>query len=423
MLNDYIKYSQALSEAGSAMYRERSILHFNVADFAVAVERVVDSGLKGKPVIIAPLAASRAVVYDMSEEAYQSGVRKGMVLNQATRFCRSAKILQPRPELYRRAMNSFLKRVQQYSPIVEHGLGDGHLFVDVTGTHRLFGPAPDVGLRVRREVRNGLGINPIWTLATNKLVAKVSSRLVKPVGEYIVEPGDEQEFLAPLAVSLLPGLHIKELQRLREFHIVTIGQLADLSQRQLMVPFGTRSEYLHKASHGDDSTLVMAGAQQSAPVDYEHTFGTDTNDQQEVEGVVSNLVSKAGSELRSRRQATRRVGVWIRYSDGGHVVRQASSKQGTVSDFALRRLAMVALERAWIRRTRVRGVRLVCDRLHRQSPQLSLFPEAGVKEQRQGKLLSAMDAIRSRFGHHLIGMGSQQSDGPTEQDEPVAMFL
>ena len=70
------------------MDRERSILHFNVADFAVAVERVADSSLLRSPLIIALPTTARAAVYDMSEEAYQAGVRKGMLLNQATRLCR-----------------------------------------------------------------------------------------------------------------------------------------------------------------------------------------------------------------------------------------------------------------------------------------------------------------------------------------------
>ena len=52
--------------------RERAVLHFNVADFAVAVERVADSSLRQRPLIIAPLQAARAVVYDMSEEAYEA---------------------------------------------------------------------------------------------------------------------------------------------------------------------------------------------------------------------------------------------------------------------------------------------------------------------------------------------------------------
>ena len=39
---------------------DRSIIHLNVADFAVAVERAVDCRLKDRPVIIAPEGAARA---------------------------------------------------------------------------------------------------------------------------------------------------------------------------------------------------------------------------------------------------------------------------------------------------------------------------------------------------------------------------
>ncbi|MDR3630268.1 MAG: hypothetical protein P4L42_08020 [Desulfocapsaceae bacterium] len=387
------------------MLWERTLLHFNVADFAVAVERVVDQTLKRRPVIVAPLGSARAVVYDMSEEAYQSGVRKGMALCQAARLCREAAQLPPRPELYRKAMQGVLKEARLYSPLVEHGVEDGHIFVDVTGTHRLFGPAPDVGLRIRRQVRDGLGLNPIWALASNKLVAKVASRLVKPVGEYIVAPGEEEAFLAPLAVSLLPGLTVREVDRLLEFRIGTVGQLAGLSRQQLMVPFGSRSTFLHNSSRGIDTSQVTGMPLETAPIDCEHVFASDTNDRQEVEAALLKLVATAGQELRNRGQVARRVGIWLRYADSHHIVRQASTHTGTASDFLLRRLADLALERAWLRRTRLRGLRLVCDRLHRQSSQLSLFPETKARSLRQERLLGAMDTIRSRCGQSLIGRG------------------
>ncbi|WP_163337273.1 hypothetical protein [Desulfopila sp. IMCC35008] len=389
--------------------RERAVLHFNVADFAVAVERVVDSSLRQRPVIIAPSRASRAVVYDMSDEAYHNGVRKGMALNRATRLCREARLLQPRAELYRRAMKSFLKEVRNYSPLVEYGQEDGHLFVDVTGTHRLWGPPPDVGLRVRRHIRDGLRLDPIWGLGVNRLVAKVATRVVKPVGECIVAPGDEASFLAPLSISLLPGLQQREIRKLQEFHISSIGQLASLSRQQLMVPFGSRSEYLYDASHGVDRGLVSAEQRIAAVVDYEHFFATDTHDKHHIEAVIDDLVSRAGAELRRRRQVARRVGVWIHYCDGGHAVRQNSMKSGSSSDFVLRKMATGALHRGWTRRVRLRRIRLVCDRLHRQSPQLSLFPEGGLPQKRQEEVLHALDAIRSRFGHDVIGRGNLQN--------------
>lgn len=406
----------------NSVIRERAVIHFNVADFAVAVERVEDCGLREKPLIIAPMNATRAVVYDMSEEAYGDGVRKGMTLRQATRICRKAVVLAPRIFLYEKAMQAFFKELKGYSPLIECGEADGHFFVDVTGTHRLHGPAPDVGWRVRREVRRDLGINPIWALGTSKLVSKVASRLVKPVGEYIVAPGEEATFLAPLSITLLPGVTQKELEKLQEFRLNTIGAVAGLSRNQLMVPFGSRSDFLYTASHGVDDSMVCKPSAADGVVDFEHTFAGDTNDMQEVEAVIATLGSRAGVVLRRQKQVARRVGVWLRYSDGGHVIRQASCRAGTSGDFLLHKLATTALQRAWVRRTRIRSCRLVCDRLQRQSPQLSLFPEQNEQERGGKELLDAMDTLRSRYGDGVIGVGKQfRTILPPEDPDTVSV--
>ena len=385
--------------------RERSILHFNVADFAVAVERIEDSSLREKPLIIAPMQASRALVYDMSEEAYGEGVRKGMSIRQAQRLCKSAVLLPPRPQLYQKAMGAFVKELEGYSPLIESGQADGHFFVDVTGTHRLYGPAPDVGWRVRRDVRRQLGINPIWALGTNRLISKVASRLVKPVGEYIVNPGEEASFLAPLPIEILPGLEAKELEKMREFRLTTIGSLARLSPGQLMVPFGRRCEILHALSLGIDDTRINTSSMETDVVAADYNFATDTSDREEVDAVLATLVGRLGLVLRSQKKVTRRVGVWLRYSDGGQVVRQASDKSGTSSEFILQSLAQLALTRCWQRRTRIRYCRLVCDRLQRESPQLCLFAAGDSRASEQKQVETAMDRIRHRFGSDSIGVG------------------
>ena len=212
---------------------ERSIIHLNVADFAVAVERAVDCRLQDRPVIIAPEGATRAAVYDMSQEAYLSGIRKGMALRHAVRRCRDARILPPHPDRYEQAMRALLKRALPYSPFIENGDDDGHLFMDATGTNRLFGPPVDVAWRLRKQIRSDLRLDPIWSVAPNKLVAKVATRLVKPDGEYIVAPGEGIALLAPLPVSLVPGIEHADLMRLREFNLTHAFQVSALSLEQL----------------------------------------------------------------------------------------------------------------------------------------------------------------------------------------------
>ncbi len=119
--------------------RRRTVVHLNIADFAVAVERQVDGGLKDRAVIIACGGGLRASVHDMSEEAYQSGVRKSMPLGIAMRRCRDAVVLPPCPDRYERAMADLFREVCEYSPLVEPGERDGHFFIDITGTGGLFG--------------------------------------------------------------------------------------------------------------------------------------------------------------------------------------------------------------------------------------------------------------------------------------------
>ena len=102
---------------------ERAIIHLNAADFAVAVERLCDSRLRHRPVIIAA-SSPRAAVYDMSDEAYRSGIRKGMPLQRAVRLCREAVLVPPRLARYERAAHLLLQQARPYSPLVEATTSD-----------------------------------------------------------------------------------------------------------------------------------------------------------------------------------------------------------------------------------------------------------------------------------------------------------
>ncbi len=386
---------------------ERSIIHLNVADFAVAVERLEDSTLREKPLLIASGSTGRTTVYDMSEEAYQDGVRKGMYLHLARRYCRRAKVLQPQPLLYRKAMQALVTEVRGYSPRIEQGGMDGHLFIDVSGTHRLFGPPPDIAWRLRKQLSNCLGIRPIWTVASNKLVSKVASRLVKPLGEYIVGPGEEDDFLAPLPLELLPGVTKQERGRMDEFNLQRIGQLAGLNKQQLIVLFGKGASYLYEASRGIDRRPVCAENVGSSRIRFEEIFADDTCDRKFVESKIRNLAACLCRELREKRLETGRVLIELHYSDGRSSMRQAVYARGSNNDFVVEKLALTGLKRAWSSRSRLRSCVVVCDRLRRCSAQLSLFCGKSEKELQREKIIKAMDSIRNRFGHDSICLGGR----------------
>jgi len=383
----------------------RSIIHLNVADFAVAVERAVDHRLNQRPVIIAPEGAARAAVYDMSNEAYMTGIRKGMALRRAVRLCRDVQVLPPHPDRYELAMHDVLKRALPYSPLIETGEDDGHLFMDATGTSRLFGPPMDVAWRLRRQIKTDLGLDPIWSVAPNKLVAKVATRLVKPDGEYIVAAGEEEPLLAPLPVSLVPGIEHPDQLRLREFNLTHAFQVSALSLEQLEVPFATRALLLYEAVRGIDPSPVLPIGQKPPKVIADHEFGNDTNNAHTLEAILYGLVEQVGSRLRRRRRAARRIAIVLDYSDGMRRARQVAVRPATANDLTLFELACRTLRLAWTRRVRIRHMRLVCDRLIFPPAQLQLFAADQKANEKRCGLITAIDAVRHRFGTEALRLG------------------
>jgi DNA polymerase-4 len=384
---------------------DRAIIHVNVADFAVAVERAIDRRLTDRPVIIAPEGAARAAVYDMSEEAYRGGVRKGMLLARALRLCRDARVLPPHPARYEQAMRALLEQAIPFSPRIEAGETDGHLFIDATGTGRLFGPPVDVAARLRRRVLDLIGLQPVWSVAPNKLVAKVATRLVKPDGEAVVRPGEEGPFLAPVSLQLVPGVEREDLTRLREFNLARAGEVAALRLEELRIPFGGRAMLLYEAVRGIDPSPVLPVGEKPPRVAADHEFGSDTNDAAQLQSALYRLVEQIGAELRLRRRAARRVAVALDYSDGVRCTRQSTARPATANDVALFEVARPVLELAWARRVRVRRLRLACDRLVFPPAQLELFPPDAPEPDKRDRLVGTLDAVRRRFGGNAIHVG------------------
>src|SRR3989442_1465897 len=130
---------------------ERVVLYVNPLTFPIAVERRILARLAGRPVALAPGGTDRAIVWSASPEAARAGIMVGMPIYQALRCCPDLVILPPRLALYRRAAAALERILLPFVPVVEpHTLG--HAYGDLTGTRKLFGPAPDVAARGGREV-------------------------------------------------------------------------------------------------------------------------------------------------------------------------------------------------------------------------------------------------------------------------------
>jgi DNA polymerase-4 len=382
----------------------RSIIHLNIADFAAAVEINQQPSFRGYPLIIVPIGAPRAVVYDMSEEAYKQGIRKGMPLARVRRLNKKIKILPPSFNRYELVMKDLLKESFTFSPLIESGKSDGHIFMDVTGSSRLFGPSVDIAFRLKNAFKKTFNLDPVWSVATNKLIAKVATRVVKPIGEYIVAPGDEKAFLAPLPLHLIPGLIKSDLTRLREFNLFSISQARALTMEQLEIPCHNRASLIHDYIRGVDTAPVTASCEDFSSIYADHEFSEDTNSAALLKQALYFMVEKICKNLRDRKLTGAAAKIIISYSDGMQKSSKLKITPSTYNDMIMFKKCSLLLDKAWTRRVRIRHMRLVCEKLSAPQFQADLFAY-NTKKNRQADLVAAMDRIRAKFGRVSIKTG------------------
>lgn len=371
------------------------VFHVDIAAYLIAVERVVDAGLRGRPVVVAPTGVARAVVLDASPEAWEEGIHRGMPLAAAERTCRGLRVVPPHPDLYDRATRALAERLSRFAPVIEPG-GRGHFYLDMTGTERLFGPPIDAAARIKRELAAGVRLDPAIGIAANKLVAKVASRVAKLAGIREVPFGEEERFLAPLRVSILPGIAPEVMEHLEELSVRRVGDLSALTREQLVVAFGPFGLDLWRRARGIDPSPV-APSNEATVVREEGLLVPDTNDDGAVLAQALRAVERGALRLREAGLVARRVRVTIDYSDGVRASRKADLVTPTALDPVLFTPATEALRLAFARRVRVRRVEVALERLSPPSPQLELFPREDGFD-RQAALVAALDRLRSRFG-------------------------
>ncbi|MEE9218315.1 MAG: DNA polymerase IV [Acidobacteriota bacterium] len=381
---------------------ERQILHVEIGAFAVAVERVANPGLAGRPVLLASVEAPRAVVLCASEEARATGVRRGMPLAQALRRCRSAAVLIPNEPLYRRAASAVSELLGGFSPLLEP-TGYGRAFLDLTGTHRLFGPTQDLAARIERDLRQRLRLIPAVGLACNKLVSRMASRLLPASSLCGVFSGSERTFLEPLPAGWLPELEADARRTLAELNMVQVGELGALTLPQLTLAFGAAGRRLYRQARGLDDSPVRP-PERIPRVIVDETLAQDSNDEAAVAAALRRLVQRAGRALRARDRATACIRLGLRYSDGVQAAAARRLQRPLTDDFSLWEQTQRLLERAWRRRLRVRYLELICEQLVPADPADLFGPRPD--EVRRLELCAALDRLRNKHGESIVQSGT-----------------
>src|SRR6202790_2836359 len=143
-----------------------TILHADLDAFYASVEQRDDPRLQGRPVIV-----GGGVVLAASYEARACGVRTAMGGAQARRMCPQAIVVEPRMSAYSEASKAVFEVFEQTTPLVE-GLSIDEAFLEVGGLRRISGSPSEIAERLRRQVREQVGLPITVGVARTKFLAK-----------------------------------------------------------------------------------------------------------------------------------------------------------------------------------------------------------------------------------------------------------
>jgi DNA polymerase-4 len=395
---------------------DRQIVCFQIPRLGIALAQLVEHSLRNRPVAIAPAGTPRALLHDVSDEAQREGVRAGMPLETARRRCPSLRLLPPDPSRLHDAHQRLCRVTARFAPVWEP-VQPGHLFLDLTGTTRLFGRASDAAVRIEREVMRDCGLSGVAGVGSNKLVSRVAAAMLHPPQLCDVRPGSERDFLAPLPVAALPGFgrsQVREARRalavLNDLNLRTLGEIAEAPLPALELALGSRAALVHRWAMGIDLSPVLPPVQQPS-LEVAQTLEPDDLDDERLLGRLSSLLERLCRELRRQQRICGRLTLTLRYSDHVEVARTGPLIPGTYWEVDMEPCLKNLFARCFQRRVRVRRLALSAEALGAPDAQLSLFDEASPSQpsrSRGRRLALALDRLRGRFGEQVIWFGKTE---------------
>jgi DNA polymerase-4 len=349
----------------------RAIVHLDLDAFFAAVEMLEDPDLAGRPVLVGGRPEERGVVAAASYPARAFGVRSAMPMARALRLCPEAVVLSPRHGLYRDYSRRVMAILHQTSPLVEQ-ISIDEAYLDLTNQVTAWDDAVEIARRLQRRVREELDLSASLGVATNKLVAKVASDRDKPGGLTVVRPGEEAAFLAPLPVRALWGVGPVTAQKLAEMGVMTVGELARLSEQDLCTRFGRHGADMARQARGVDERPVVTEHERKS-VSQEQTFARDVRDARALRRALWRLSQGVARRLRRADVAAGTIAIKLRYADFTTLTRQMRLAVPTDDERAIYRAALALLERTWQRERPVRLLGVAARHLSPPPAQLPLF--------------------------------------------------
>lgn len=368
---------------------EKTILHLDLDTFYVSVERIINTELKNKPLLVGG-TSDRGVVAACSYETRGFGVHSGMPMKMAKELCPEAVVIRGNAGTYSKYSDVVTDIIKEHVPIFEKSSID-EFYADLSGMDRFFG-CYKYATEMRQKIIRETGLPISFGLSVNKVVSKVATNEAKPNNQLKIDFGLEKPFLAPLSIKKIPMVGDKTYQTLRNLGIRQVKTIQDMPMDIMQRVLGANGRLIWKRANGIDNTPVIPFHDRKS-ISNERTFDRDTIDVIKLRGILIAMTENLAYQLRRGDKLTACIAVKIRYSDFNTYSKQSRIPY-TSADHVLIPKILELFDSLYNKRMLVRLIGIRFSHLVSGNYQINLFEDT----EETLNLYKAMDYVRNRFG-------------------------
>ncbi len=387
---------------------DRVILHCDCNSFFASVETALNPEYKNVPMAVCGSESDRhGIVLAKNELAKKYGIKTAETVYSAKKKCPSLVIAEPHYEEY----SEYSKRVNaiyaRYTDMIEP-FGIDESWLDVTASRKLFGSGVEIAERIRREVREEIGITVSIGVSFNKIFAKLGSDYKKPDAVTVIDRSNFKKIAYPLPVSSLLFVGKKTESALLSMGIRTIGALADSSPSLLNMRFGKIGEMLHGYASGNDESPVLPIQEDAKSISNGFTFRHDLVGRGECRIGIDYLSEEIGRRLRNHGMKCGTVSLTIKDENMRSIQRQRPQKPPTDLSREISKTAYSILVDTWDEDRPIRMITIAATNLSKgYAEQIDLFSENSEETREKDKNReNALDKIRQKYGNESIINGA-----------------
>jgi DNA polymerase-4/protein ImuB len=269
--------------------------------------------IEGRPALVlkpGDAAGSQKLVLDYSPGL--EGLQPDMSLQEALARHGEAELLHADVPCYWSVFNGILDRLEQKSPLVE-GAELGCIYIGVDGLQLIYPDDSAIIAGMRGAIPEDFA--PRMGIAQNKFLAYLAAR-GSPPGGYQILSGSADSFLKDLPCDILP-VSVKSREKLRDFGLATLGQVAALPPGPFQAQFGAEGRRIWELARGHDDTPLYPRFMEEA-IEESATLPSVTVSLEAILLALESLLARffAGNTLKGR--GIRSLTVWTRSWNAEH---------------------------------------------------------------------------------------------------------